>query len=118
MTRTVFSCDEDEYLEDVADKMRIHNVSRLLVRDAQGHMVGVLSFGHILRKNKNADEIANIVEHATRKSAAQLSNGPTAYLELCDNVRWSAAYSKTTALSGAASLNLAPALARFTELGL
>tara|TARA_R110002124_G_scaffold233406_1_gene398687 strand:- start:55594 stop:56028 length:435 start_codon:yes stop_codon:yes gene_type:complete len=70
MTRTVFSCDEDEYLEDVADKMRIHNVSRLLVRDAQGHMVGVLSFGHILRKNKNADEIANIVEHATRKSAA------------------------------------------------
>jgi CBS domain-containing protein len=70
MTRTVYSCDQDDFLEDAADKMRIHNVSRLLVRDAQGHMVGVLTFGHILRRNDDAGEIAAVVKHATRKSAA------------------------------------------------
>jgi hypothetical protein len=33
-------------------------------------VTGILSFGGILRKNANADEVANVVKHATRKAAA------------------------------------------------
>lgn len=70
MTEDVFACNEDDYLEDAAEKMRIHKVSRLLVRDHQGHAVGILSFGGILRQDANAEDVANVVKHATRKAVA------------------------------------------------
>ncbi len=70
MTDAVYACNEDDYLEDAADKMRDHKVSRLVVKDHQGKVTGVLSFGGILRKNADADEVANVVKHATHKAAA------------------------------------------------
>lgn len=70
MTDTVYACNEDDYLEDAADKMRAHKVSRLVVKNHAGHVTGVLSFGGILRKNANAEEVANVVKHATSKAAA------------------------------------------------
>lgn len=69
MTAKVYACNEDDYLEDAADKMREHKVSRLIVRNKQGKVAGILSFGGILRKNADADEVANVVKHATRKAA-------------------------------------------------
>ena len=70
MTGTVYGCNEDDYLEDAADKMRDHAVSRLVVKNHVGKVTGVLSFGGILRKNANAEEVANVVKHATHKAAA------------------------------------------------
>jgi len=70
MTEEVFACNENDTLSDAAEKMREHKVSRLLVRNHQGHVVGVLSFGGILRKNAAAGDIAHVVERATSRLVA------------------------------------------------
>ncbi|MCB9983702.1 MAG: CBS domain-containing protein [Rhodospirillales bacterium] len=70
MTDKVYACNEDDFLEDAADKMRGHNVSRLIVRNHEGKVTGILSFGNILRKNADADEVAKIVERAVFKVVA------------------------------------------------
>lgn len=70
MTTPVFSCNEDDVLEDAAAKMRNHKVSRLVVKNSKGTVKGILSFGGILRKQADAEEIANIVKHTVGKSAA------------------------------------------------
>ena len=70
MTDKVFACNEDDYLEDAAEKMRKYKVSRLLVRDHKGHAVGILSFGGILRQEADAEDVANVVKHVTRKAVA------------------------------------------------
>lgn len=70
MTRDAFSCHENDTLEEVADKMRTHQVSRLLVMDKAERTTGILSFGGILRKDENADEVARVVRHALRSRAA------------------------------------------------
>ncbi len=64
ITKHVYACNEEDLLEDAADKMRAHKISRLVVRNKQGDVTGVLSFGGILRKNADADEVANVVKHA------------------------------------------------------
>lgn len=69
MTAKVYACNEDDFLEDAADKMRDHKVSRLVVKNHEGKVTGILSFGGILRKNADADEVANVVKHATRRAA-------------------------------------------------
>jgi len=70
MTDEVHSCNESDSLEEVADKMRDHQVSRLTVMDRSGAVTGILTFGAILRKNTDADEVARVVKHATRVRAA------------------------------------------------
>lgn len=70
MTKNVYYCGEDDTLEQAADKMREHNVSRLIVRDESGKTCGILTFGCILRNNKNTEETNNVVEHAIRRKAA------------------------------------------------
>jgi predicted transcriptional regulator len=70
MTNECFGCHENDYLEDAAQKMHDHKVSRLIVRDHKGQVCGVLSFGGILRKNADAKEVTNIVKHATRREVA------------------------------------------------
>jgi CBS domain-containing protein len=69
MTVAAYGCNEDDFLEDAADKMKEHKISRLVVRNHQGNVTGVLSFGGILRKNADADEVANVVKHAIHRSA-------------------------------------------------
>lgn len=70
MTGKVHCCSEDDYLEDAADKMREHKVSRLVVKNRQGQATGILSFGGILRRNADADEVSNVVKHAVVRPAA------------------------------------------------
>jgi CBS domain-containing protein len=65
MTTQVFGCNENDTLEDAAEKMRMHKVSRLIVKNSKGTVKGILSFGGLLRKQADAEEIANIVKHAT-----------------------------------------------------
>jgi CBS domain-containing protein len=70
MTKNVFCCNENDYLEDAAKKMHTHKISRLLVKNRAGQVVGVLSFGGILRQQADAKEIGNIVKHATHDAVA------------------------------------------------
>lgn len=71
ITKHVYACNEDDVLEDAADKMRDHKISRLVVRNKQGDVTGVLSFGGILRRNADADEVANVVKHAVLVPSAE-----------------------------------------------
>lgn len=70
MTREVFACNEKDSLTDAAEKMRMHKVSRLLVRNHAGHVTGVLSFGGMLRRNAEASDVAGVIERATSRLIA------------------------------------------------
>lgn len=70
MTEEVFACNENDTLTNAAEKMREHKVSRLLVRNHAGQVVGVLSFGGLLRQSAAAGDIAHVVERATSRLVA------------------------------------------------
>ena len=70
MTTQVFGCNENDTLEDAAAKMRTHKVSRLVVKNSKGTVKGILSFGGLLRKQADAEEISNIVKHTVGTRAA------------------------------------------------
>ncbi len=69
MTDEVYACNENDFLEDAIDKMREHKVSRLVVKNKNNEVTGVVSFGGILRKRAETSEVANIVKHATHLQA-------------------------------------------------
>ncbi|HBR69702.1 MAG TPA: CBS domain-containing protein [Rhodospirillaceae bacterium] len=73
MTKNVYACNENDFLEDAADRMRSHAVGRLVVRDGKGRVTGVLSFGGILRRETSAEDIANVVKHAVGAERAEIS---------------------------------------------
>ena len=64
MSDPVFACNEKDTLEDAAEKMQQHKVSRLVVRNHEGKVTGILSFGSILKNDANPKEVASIVKHA------------------------------------------------------
>jgi predicted transcriptional regulator len=70
MTTEIFYCEEDDTLEEAAEKMCRHNVSRLVVNDSRGQACGIITFGCILRKNSDTKETSNVVECAVGKRAA------------------------------------------------
>lgn len=70
MTEEVYACNEQDTLEQAAEKMCEHQVSRLIVRDKDDKVSGILSFGCMLRKNGNTEEVSKVVECAIRKEAA------------------------------------------------
>lgn len=70
MSKEVFSCQETDTLEQAADRMCTHQVTRLLVKDERGKITGILSFGAILRKDTNMEEISKVIQHATGRYAA------------------------------------------------
>ena len=70
MTPEIFSCHETDTLEKAIDKMRTHKINRILVRNATGKLTGILSFGGILKKNKDNAEVANVVKHVLSTQAA------------------------------------------------
>lgn len=64
MSEQVYACNENDTLEDAAEKMQQHKVSRLVVRNREGRVTGILSFGGILRSDANPKEVAGVVKHA------------------------------------------------------
>lgn len=70
MTAQVLGCNENDTLEDAAAKMRMHKVSRLVVRNGKGVVRGMLSFGGLLRKQVDFEEAVNIVKHTVGRRAA------------------------------------------------
>ena len=69
MTKQVYSVPEEASIEQGADIMRKHQVNRLLVKDAKGKGIGILSLGHFIR-NAEPAVVGKIVEHTICKKAA------------------------------------------------
>lgn len=69
MTKGICACAEGDSLEKAAKIMNENAVSRLVVRNGQGTVSGILTFGHILRTNDNRAETSDIVAQATGKAA-------------------------------------------------
>ena len=64
MSHDIFACSEEDVFEDAIEKMQLHQVSRLIVKDKNGQASGILSFGGILRKSGDVAKIATIVKRA------------------------------------------------------
>ena len=69
LTKALFSCDENDTVEEAADIMRVHHVGRLLVTNSKGDITGILTMGHILRNDTNPLEISTVVQRATQRRA-------------------------------------------------
>lgn len=67
MSKEVFDCGVNDTLWDMVKKMHRHNITRLIVRDNTGKMVGVVSWREILSKFSNADELLQALTES-RKS--------------------------------------------------
>lgn len=65
MTTRVCTCNEDDLLEEATAKLRKFRVSRLLVKNGDGKVTGILSIGIILRREADPNDIAELVKHAT-----------------------------------------------------
>lgn len=53
-----------DIIQTAADAMHKHKISRLVVQDDGHSMIGILSFGSILRKDSNPAEVGDIVARA------------------------------------------------------
>lgn len=70
MTPSVQFCRADDSIEEAVEQMRKHQVSRLVVLDADEEPCGILTFGCIMREDKNKREISNVIECAFGKKVA------------------------------------------------
>lgn len=71
MTSQIVFCDAGDSLEEAAELMREKQVNRLAVRDeANNKMCGILTFGCIIRKGNDLEEIGRVIERAVGKKAA------------------------------------------------
>jgi CBS domain-containing protein len=70
MSSEVYYCDIDDTLEHAAKLMHDNHVSRLVVKDTNGEVAGILSFGCILRNHKSKPEMSNVIEFATGQKIA------------------------------------------------
>lgn len=68
MTDDVCCCSETDTLEDAARSMSENNVNRLVVKDKNDRMCGVLTFGRMLRTCDSKNQASTVVEQARRKA--------------------------------------------------
>ena len=64
MTKEAISCDEKDSIEHAARLMEVHNVRRLLVRNGNGEVSGVLTLGDVAKRlrRRSAAELFKEVE--------------------------------------------------------
>jgi CBS domain-containing protein len=70
MTDDVCYCEAGDSLQEAAKKMGREQVNRLLVRDKNGSLCGIVTFGSMLRKDDDLEELTEIVACAHGKRAA------------------------------------------------
>ena len=70
MTSPAISCNVLDGLQDAVEKMHAHKISRLVVKNSFGTVMGILSFGNLLTKESDAHDVANVVMHSLRKIGA------------------------------------------------
>ena len=69
MTHDVCCCSKEDSLQDAAKLMSENSVSRLVVKEADGSVCGILTFGRIIRSNDNSTETSDVVQTATGRAA-------------------------------------------------
>jgi CBS domain-containing protein len=69
MTDAVCACCDTDSLEDAARIMSENKVSRLIVKDDDNNVCGVLTFGRIIRTNDDRQQTSIVVERATGRAA-------------------------------------------------
>jgi len=65
MTRDVVSCGENATILAASEMMKGNNIGRLCVTDNDEKLIGILSFGHIMRNDADAVELAEAVMSVT-----------------------------------------------------
>jgi CBS domain-containing protein len=71
MSKEVYFCLEEDSLDRAAELMRMHKVNRLMVQNKNDHLTGIITFGSMLWKTRNASEVGHMLDHAApRKIAA------------------------------------------------
>jgi CBS domain-containing protein len=73
MTSEVVTCKETDTIRNAAELMKKNNIGRLAVMDPSNKLSGVLSFGHILRNDAGAEEVADIVTRVATRTNGQQS---------------------------------------------
>lgn len=68
MTPHVHFCKESDSIREAAEMMKQHNIGRLAVMGADNKLSGILSFGHILRNDAEAEEVADVVTRVAGRS--------------------------------------------------
>ncbi len=71
MSEKMYHCHENDTLENVIDAMIDHEVSRLVVKNKAGKVTGIVSFGDIIWKGADSDDVVTIVKHALRTGQAR-----------------------------------------------
>lgn len=67
MITTVHLCQESDSIKRAAEIMKKNRVNRLVVKNNQGDVSGVLSFGALLREYGHDEGVADIVRQAARR---------------------------------------------------
>lgn len=70
MTPELIFCREEDTLEYAATLMHQHHVNRLLVKDETNAFTGIITFGCMLRKDADKEEIGEVVDCAVGRKAA------------------------------------------------
>ena len=70
MTNEIFFCNENDTLEQAAEAMNKHGVSRLVVRNSEAEPCAIITFGCIMRKAKDAEEIGKVISCAVKDKVA------------------------------------------------
>lgn len=68
MSAQAYFCKESDTIIQAAEIMKKHKVSRLIVKNDNDKVSGILSFGFILRENANPVDIAAAVSGASKNT--------------------------------------------------
>lgn len=76
MTRKVYTCEEDDDIEDAAEDMRKHNVCRLVVTKGK-RATGIVTQAELLRARGNREEGEKVLHELTggQKKRAMVGTG-------------------------------------------
>lgn len=70
MSKEIFSCGEDDKLEQAAHIMEEHQIRRLMVKNKSGKFVGVLSLADLARHRETEALSEEILEEVSKPSRA------------------------------------------------
>lgn len=65
MTAKAFFCKESDTVRQAAETMKQNRISRLIVKNDNDKVSGILSFGSLLRNSADAAMLGEIVSHAS-----------------------------------------------------
>lgn len=68
MTPLAYACRDNDFLEDAIEKMHLHKIGRLVVKNSAGKAIGIISLGGILRKDASIRDLTTTIEHAESKA--------------------------------------------------